>query len=247
MSQPTHALPVSTPTDTTPQHALQQFMAARTWSFNWGNSRGNINTARLLLCGVLIMALLALHGCGFRLQGPSPLPFDTLYTNISLNSSFGAQLERILKANTAGLQFYSERDQAQAALIELENSRRTREVALDPQGNVEEYQLNLHFSFELLDKAGRKVLPPTSLMVTRYLPNDPDATQAKESERDSLYASMEEELIERIARRLTAPDVRSRFDELASQPDTPDEPMPDVPLPQDSGQTEEEILPLFDF
>lgn len=175
-----------------------------------------------LWLGVLLLVSISLQGCGFRLKGATPLPFDTLYTNISLNSSFGAQLQRILQADSPGLRFVDERGQAQASLMQLQNRRSTREVALDPQGNVEEYQLNLNFRFELLDKEGRKILAPTTLTVTRYLPNEPDSVQAKESERASLYASMEQELIGRISRRLTAPDISSRFQALENEA-VPDE------------------------
>ncbi len=191
---------------------------------------------------------LLIQGCGFRLQEASPLPFTTLYTNISLNSAFGAQLERILRANSPTLQFVSDRNDAQASLIQLQNRRITRDVALDPQGNVEEYQLNLHFRFELLDAEGRKILPPTTLLVTRYLPNDPNATQAKDSERDQMYASMEEDLIERLTRRLTAPDVSSRFDDLQEQPVTEaDLENEEIEWHDQYEEGEEERLPIFSY
>src|SRR5699024_12509545 len=103
-----------------------------------------------------ISLVLLIQACGFRLQGASPLPFNKLYTNISLNSSFGAQLERMLVANTPGLTFVAERDEAQASLIQLQNRRITRDVALDPQGNVEEYQINMQLHFEYQDSVVRK-------------------------------------------------------------------------------------------
>lgn len=171
-----------------------------------------------LWLGALLLISISIQGCGFKLRGTTPLPFDTLYTNISLDTAFGAQLQRILQADSPGLRFVTERDQAQASLLQLQNRRNTREVALDPQGNVEEYQLNLNFRFELVDHQGHKILPPTTLTVTRYLPNEPDSVQAKESERAMLYSSMEQELIGRISRRLTAPDISARFSELAHQP-----------------------------
>jgi len=188
-----------------------------------------------------------LHGCGFRLKGTTPLPFQQLYTNISKHSAFGAELQRILKADSPNLQFVNDREQAQASLIQLENRRRTREVSLDPQGNVEEYQLNIYFRFELLDEHRRHIIPATSLTVSRFLPNDPDSVQAKESERAQLYASMERDLIERIARRLTAPDVTKRFEELVTEePQSETETkLEEAILPDD--EYEEEFLPVFNF
>src|SRR5690625_6929642 len=136
-----------------------------------------------------ISLVLLIQACGFRLQRPLPLPFIKLYTYISLNSSFGAQLARMLVANTPGLTFVAERDEAQASLIQLQTRRITRDVALDPQGNVEEYQLNLQFRFELLDHEGRKILSPTTLVITRYLPNDPDEI-GRASCRERVYESV---------------------------------------------------------
>src|SRR5690625_7879435 len=94
-----------------------------------------LRPVRLLLI-VGIGLSLALSGCGFKLKGGSPLPFNTLYTNISLNSAFGAQLQRMLEANSPGLRFVAERDEAQATLIQLQNSRRTRDVALEDRKNA---------------------------------------------------------------------------------------------------------------
>jgi len=206
-----------------------------------------LKPVRLLLI-VGIGLSLVLSGCGFKLKGGSPLPFNTLYTNISLNSAFGAQLQRMLEANSPGLRFVAERDEAQATLIQLQNSRRTRDVALDPQGNVEEYQLNLVFRFELLDAQGKKILAPTTLTVTRYLPNDPDSVQAKESERASLYAAMEQDVIERLSRRLTAPDITERFEMLEQQKDMEPDEASEIQWPDDSiDESDEEFLPSLHF
>lgn len=206
-----------------------------------------LKPVRLLLI-VGIGLSLALSGCGFKLKGGSPLPFNTLYTNISLNSAFGAQLQRMLEANSPGLRFVAERDEAQATLIQLQNSRRTRDVALDPQGNVEEYQLNLAFRFELLDAQGKRILAPTTLTVTRYLPNDPDSVQAKESERASLYAAMEQDVIERLSRRLTAPDITERFEMLEQQKDMEPDEASEIQWPDDSiDESDEEFLPSLHF
>lgn len=214
----------------------------------WVEALQQPNRLAFALC---IGLILILSGCGFKLKGTSPLPFNNLYTNISLNSSFGAQLQRILQADSPGLSFVADREQAQAILMQLQNSKRTRDVALDPQGNVEEYQLNLVFRFELLDTKGQKILPPTTLTVTRYLPNDPDAVQAKESERVSLYAAMELDLIERLSRRLTAPDISERFIAL-EQENAPeefeDEDEEDIEWRHDSiDEDDEEFLPMMHF
>src|SRR3546814_5583982 len=42
---------------------------------------------------------LFLTACGFHLKGISPLPFNTIYTNIEENSEFGSGLRRAIVAS----------------------------------------------------------------------------------------------------------------------------------------------------
>src|SRR5690606_32118098 len=104
--------------------------------------------ARVLACMGLCLLLLA---CGFRMKGVAPLPFNTLYTNIPENSEFGANLRRAIMASSPATRFVSEPMQAQARLTQLLNHQSLRELSIDPQGQVEEYELNLEFVFQLTD------------------------------------------------------------------------------------------------
>src|SRR5690625_7837318 len=88
----------------------------------------------LLLFGLgSIGMVLLIQGCGFRLQGASALPFNKIYTIISFNSSFSAQLDRMLVAITPELTFVDKLDDLKASLIQIQNRQITRYVALDPQ------------------------------------------------------------------------------------------------------------------
>lgn len=181
---------------------------------------------RVLWVGVCLLALMLLSACGFKLKGATPLPFQVMYTNIPENSAFGSQLRRVLQANTPGLQFVSDPAQAQAQLIQLSNQRLTRELALDPDGQVEEYELTVRLQYQLRDASGHLIIPPTVLQTVRDMPYDPKAVQAKQGEISTLFASMEQSLIDRLVRRLTAPDVAERFrnpDELPLSPEILDE------------------------
>lgn len=163
-----------------------------------------MRSVRLLLLG---LACILITACGFRLQGVTPLPFDTLYTNIAENSDFGARLRRAILAASPKTRFVTEAADAQARLMQLTNQRVLRELSIDAQGQVEEYELNLIFVFQLLDAAGNVLLPPTTLTVTREIPYDPTAVQAKEGEIATMFNDMQRSLIDRVVRRLAAPDV----------------------------------------
>lgn len=171
---------------------------------------GRFSTGLRLLACVGLVALLT--ACGFRLKGQTPLPFNTVYTNIAENSAFGAQLRRSVMAASPETRFTNDVTQAQARLTELSNTQTLEEVSISVQGQVEEYELRIEFVFQLTDKQGHVILPPTTLVATREIPYDSGALQAKQGEIGALYIEMQQSLVDRIVRRMTAPEVRAAFE-----------------------------------
>lgn len=184
--------------------------------------------------GLACLALFTVLGaCGFHLKGVTPLPFDTLYTNIPENSAFGAQVRRAIRAASPNTRFVSEPGKAKARLTQLANTQSMREVSLNPQGQVEEYELNLTFVFQLTDDKGHLVLPPTTLEAIREIPYDSSALQAKQGEIGTLYIEMQQSLVDRIVRRLASPEVTKAFNNPEDLPIT--EPGTPAPInPQDN-------------
>lgn len=179
--------------------------------------------ARGLACAALCALLAA---CGFRLRGPVPLPFSTVYTNISENSDFGARLRRAMQASSPGLRFVDRLGDAQVKLIQIANNQSLRELSLNSQGLVEEYELNLSFVFELTDAKGHVLLPPTTLTSSQDLPYDPNQVQAKQGEIATLFLEMQKSLVDRIVRRISSPDVIEAARKAQQQPDAEDSQVP---------------------
>ena len=171
------------------------------------------------LAGLMSLLIVVLTACGFHLKGVAPLPFDTIYTNITDNSAFGANLRRTLSASSPQTRFVERPQDAEAILQQLSHSRNQREISINAKGQVEEYELQLTFVFELLDAKGRVILPPTTLNVIREVPYDAEAVQAKDSEIEMIFRDMEQSLINRIVRRLSSPDVTSAYHYISSQPE----------------------------
>ena len=167
----------------------------------------------LLICSLVMLSLL-LSACGFKLKQAQPLPFNTLYTNISDNSAFGAQLKRLLLVNSPNLRLVSNPEQAEAQLIQESLRRSQRELSLDPSGQVENYELLVELVFSLSDSAGQYILPPTTLNAIRDIPNSPNATEAKAQEINALFQHMEMTLVERLLRRLSASDITTTYQAL---------------------------------
>ncbi|HEY9278458.1 MAG TPA: LPS assembly lipoprotein LptE [Eoetvoesiella sp.] len=192
---------------------------------------------RGLACVLLCILLTA---CGFRLKGVDPLPFDTLYTNIEENSAFGAKIRRAIVASSPNTRFVSDPAQAQARLTQLANNQSLREVSIDARGQVEEYELNLEFIFQVTDAQGHLILPPTTLQTTREVPYDSNLLQAKQGEIGSLFQEMQQSLVDRVLRRLSSPDVAEAFKDSANQPlDL----SPETTEPQNSGDNSQTPIP----
>ncbi|HEY9572493.1 MAG TPA: LPS assembly lipoprotein LptE [Pusillimonas sp.] len=177
---------------------------------------------------------LFLTACGFHLKGISPLPFNTIYTNIEENSEFGSGLRRAIVASSPATRFVAEPAQAQARLTQLSNTQSLRELSLDAQGRVEEYELNLEFTFQLTDAHGHIVLEPTTLRSTREIPYDDSVVQAKQGEIGVVFKEMRKSLIDRIVRRLSSPEVAHAFINAESLPvdEKPGAAAPIAPAPQ---------------
>lgn len=160
-----------------------------------------------LLLGFVLCTVLA--ACGFTLRGTTELPFQSVHINLSANSPFGAQLRRQLRATAPATRIEENAASAEVRLQILENVRDRIEVALNAQGRVQEYDLNLRVVFQVVDTQGLPLVPPTTLAATRTLAYDDNVAQAKEAEARALYASMQADVAQRILNRLAAADTRA--------------------------------------
>ncbi|MFC4274882.1 LPS-assembly lipoprotein LptE [Achromobacter aloeverae] len=154
------------------------------------------------------MLLLLLSACGFHMRGETPLPFDTFYIGLGDNTRFGAEVKRALKAASPNTRFVDTPKEAEAQLQQVANTRSMREVSLNSQGRVEEYELGLRFTFRVIDAKGRAIIPDTTLEAYREMPYDDTVVQAKEGQAEQLYRNMQTSLVSRLLRRLTSDDVR---------------------------------------
>jgi LPS-assembly lipoprotein len=190
----------------------------------------------LRVAGLALLMLLS--ACGFQMRGSTPLPFDTLYVGIPQNSRFGAEVRRAITAASPQIKLVDNVKDAEAQLQQIRNSRSMREVSLNAQGRVEEYELGLVFSFRVIDAKGYALLPDTTLEAYREMPYNDQVVQAKEGQAESLYRNMESSLVSRIVRRLTAPDVRIAVQKAEqAKPGEQEGPLYDTkPTPQQARQ-----------
>jgi len=200
--------------------------------------RPQLFRSRWLLRAASLAAVMLLAACGFVMRGVTPLPFNTLYVGIPDNTRFGADVRRALRAASPDTRLVDEPAQGQAILQLVRNQRSLREVSLNAQGRVEEYELGINFTFRLITNKGAAILPDTTLSVYREMPYDDQVVQAKQGQIESLYQSMQQSLVSRLVRRLTAPDVRSAAAAAERGDSDPDAPVYDPNEAPSNGQPE---------
>ena len=192
---------------------------------------------RSIVRALLSLTVVWLAGCGFKMQGVTPMPFDSLAITIPQNSQFGADIRRAIRAaspNTLIIESsavqpvspgekrtINPKSAPQARLEQVAEVRNTRIVALNAQGKPEEFELTLVYTFRLVNAKNQIILPDTTLTAARSMPFDERVVQAKEGEAATLFRDMQKSLVARMMRRLTAPDIKQRWDELSKS--TPDQ------------------------
>ena len=185
-----------------------------------------------LLRGACLALFMLISACGFTLRGVTPLPFETLYVGIADNTQFGADVRRALRAASPDTKLVTSPKDAQAILQEVSNKRALREVSLNAQGRVEEYELGINYTFRLIDAKGRALIPDTTLSIYREMPYDDQIVQAKQGQIETLYLAMQRDLVSRLLRRMTAPEVRKAFEDREQRAEDGETPLYDPTAPQ---------------
>ena len=184
-----------------------------------------------LLRGACLALFMLLSACGFALRGVTPMPFDTLYVGIADTTQFGADVRRALRAASPNTKIVATPKEAQAILQQVSDTRSLREVSLNAQGRVEEYELGINYTFRLIDAKGRALIPDTTLSIYREMPYDDQIVQAKQGQIDTLFKTMQRDLVSRLLRRMTAPEVRNAFENAEQRAEDGETPLYDPTMP----------------
>lgn len=156
---------------------------------------------RALALLAAVGATAALAGCGFRLRGPQPLDFATIYVGVSEFSELGAQLRRQI-ATSGTTTVVEDAAKAEVKLQLLTNEREREILSLTGAGKVREYQLTQRIRFRLVDKADTELIAPTSILARREYTFDDSLILGKEQEENLLFRDMQNDLVQQLMRRL---------------------------------------------
>lgn len=160
-------------------------------------------TRRLLLAATCLLGL-ALAGCGFHLRGAQNMDFATIdISGSGAQSELGSILRREI-GTTDSTKVVSDPAQADVRLMILSNNREREILSLTGRGKVREYQLVQRVRFQLLDKTGATLVPPTEVLVRREYTFDDTEVLGKSQEEALLYRDMQNDLVQQLMRRLAA-------------------------------------------
>lgn len=151
---------------------------------------------------LLVLALIVLAGCGFRLRGTAQVPFETLYIPGAV-AGIALDLKRNVQAATNAK--VVDEPKAAEAVLQFIDERRDREIlSLTAAGRVREYRLRYRVTFRVHDGKGNEYVPRSSLELTRDVSYDDSQVLAKEAEEQLLYRDMQNDMVQQVLRRLSA-------------------------------------------
>ncbi len=151
---------------------------------------------------LVLVALIALAGCGFRLRGTADVPFQTLYIPNAL-TGIALDLKRNIEAGTDAKVVDNPKD-AQAVLQFTQELRDREILSLTAAGRVREYRLRYRVGFRVHDGTGNEFVPQSNLALTREVSFNDSQVLAKESEEQLLFRDMQSDMVQQILRRLAA-------------------------------------------
>lgn len=152
--------------------------------------------------GVLICLLAGVSACGFHLRGygQQRVSIQGLYVERQSTSQFAGELSNTLEE--AGSKLVKRRQDAKYILSTRDEQTGKNVLSVSPQGQVLEYELHYAVTFELMDRTGRRLIPPQRVSVVRDFTFNTSTALAKANEEQRLYGHLRREAIGQIIRRM---------------------------------------------
>jgi LPS-assembly lipoprotein len=151
---------------------------------------------------LLLAALAVVGGCGFQLRRAPQLAFGSIaLVGFASDSPLADELRARLAESTL---VQANPARAGVVLQALNDTRERVVVASTAAGQVRELQLRVRFRFRVSTPAGRELLPPAELLLTRDMSYSESIALAKEQEQAQLYRAMDEDIAAQVLRRLAS-------------------------------------------
>jgi LPS-assembly lipoprotein len=151
-----------------------------------------------------VVTTLALSGCGFHLQGHTPLPDVVKAPYVQTNdrqSEFAISLERAMISS--GAHPVEEKDKASVVVNILKDDVVRRTLSVSAQNQPDEYELTYTVRFSV-SAGDKELLPPTDISNVRSFAFAEQLLLAKNHEEVILRQDMAHDLADMVMRRLAS-------------------------------------------
>jgi LPS-assembly lipoprotein len=153
----------------------------------------------------VLMTALLLTACGFHLRGDVRLAPELSKIHIKGADPYDPLVRELTRSlTTTGAAVVDEDKDATAILYILKNSGSRRVLSVSSAGKVKEYELYQALVFKLNDAAGRELLAPQQLELTRDYLFDKDDVLGTSNEEDVLRRNLRRDLVRLLMLRLEA-------------------------------------------
>jgi LPS-assembly lipoprotein len=159
-----------------------------------------LSSDRRTLLAALAGTLLA--GCGFELRRPPTLSFHRIaLVGFAPRSPLAEELMRQLRKSVTVVDKPAE---AEVVLYASADERQKSVVASSSAAQVLEFTLRLKFNFRASTPAGKVLIAPAELLLSRDLSYSENLALAKEQEEAELYREMQSDVVAQVMRRLAS-------------------------------------------
>ena len=173
--------------------------------FRWTHAQASVRRRAGLTTGLLLLGLvLMLQGCGFHLRGTYQVPpnLTPAYVEAPEASLLAQELNQALR--DAGVELTAGPSGAKARIRILGEKYNTRVLSVDGQGKVVEYELSYRLDFDVLDSAGKELVPRQQIDVVQSLVNPDIEVLGKQQEEELLRQDMRQDMVGRMLQRMRA-------------------------------------------
>lgn len=166
----------------------------------------------------LVLSALLLTGCGFHLRGAFKLPpvmARTALSGVDANGPLGSEL--VARLTEAGAQVVPVLAKpAPSAVLQITDQAFHRTVvSVDSLGRASEYELAFQLGFSLSDAAGKTLVPPNQITVTRSYPYDSNNVLGMQNLEDRMQTELRSDAVRQMMERIWA---RTRHTTAQGQP-----------------------------
>ena len=151
---------------------------------------------------LIVVLVLLVAGCGFRLRGTAEVPFESVYIP-NATAGIALDLKRNILAGTKAKVVDDPKD-AEAVMQFTEETRQKEILSLTSAGRVREFLLRYRVGFRVHDSKGADFVPQNTIALTRDVTFNDTEILAKEQEEQLLFRDMQTDMVQQIMRRLAA-------------------------------------------